>query len=632
MSNYNNSFNFKNGVQVDNDNFVVNSAGLVGIGTSIPGDFLDVYGSSTLRGDVTVSGLVTTTNLTVTGVSTILGSVGIGTTNITGGAFGDNSTVLNAGIVTANYFYGDGTYLSGIVGFATQGFNVVTPEGGSIRTGLTTTSKIGIGTTASYNKYDLVIGQDPSAVGTPPGISFAGNGGNINATGVVTATAGFVGVGSLLTLLDVDNVGYGTISNTYLPVLNNDRLPTTIDIGATGRFNSESITGAGISITGIATAGGFVGNITGNVTGNADTSTTLTSSSSVNTSGIITASGGVVGAAGSFGTSIGVGTATPVGDIHVRKATQAEIQVTSDDETAIVAVGRSSALDGYGGQFRFGHTGGSFKYSDADSLDIVSFGPGNFNFIGNSDLVSGYPNGAKMTWGFGESATPILSLTGVGGSFGIGTTDPINRLQVVGVSTFESVYGTTLNFTEISNVGFVTLTTGKVTASEFVSGNVTKVGGAVILYTGLTSTGALDGRIFVNTYSTVGVSTFNNIHVPFGGAGGGVNDGAVGIGTTVNPEYHYLGVGPLPSMFNVSRDGYVGIGTTLASVAADFRSAGIGATGRSILLPQATTAERNSYTSELDQSNAGQLIYNTTTNLFNFWNGSAWLGIATVSA
>ena len=37
------------------------------------------------------------------------------------------------------------------------------------------------------------------------------------------------------------------------------------------------ITGAGgINITGVATAGSFVGNVTGNVTGNADTATTAT--------------------------------------------------------------------------------------------------------------------------------------------------------------------------------------------------------------------------------------------------------------------------------------------------------------------------------------------------------------------
>ena len=77
MANYNKSFNFRNGVQVDNNNFVVNANGLVGIGTSIPSTFLDVHGNSELRGDVTVSGeinasgLVTSTQLYVNGQSEI---------------------------------------------------------------------------------------------------------------------------------------------------------------------------------------------------------------------------------------------------------------------------------------------------------------------------------------------------------------------------------------------------------------------------------------------------------------------------------------------------------------------------------------------------------------------------------
>ena len=39
MPNYKKSFNFRNGVQVDDDNFIVNPNGLVGIGTSFPREF-----------------------------------------------------------------------------------------------------------------------------------------------------------------------------------------------------------------------------------------------------------------------------------------------------------------------------------------------------------------------------------------------------------------------------------------------------------------------------------------------------------------------------------------------------------------------------------------------------------------
>ena len=58
MANIRKQFNFRNGVQVDNDNLVVSPTGLVGIGTTIPTELLDVRG-----GNVTVSGFVTATQL-----------------------------------------------------------------------------------------------------------------------------------------------------------------------------------------------------------------------------------------------------------------------------------------------------------------------------------------------------------------------------------------------------------------------------------------------------------------------------------------------------------------------------------------------------------------------------------------
>ena len=49
MANITKSFNFRNGVQVDDDNLLVNPSGLVGIGTTVPTEALDV------RGDCVVS-------------------------------------------------------------------------------------------------------------------------------------------------------------------------------------------------------------------------------------------------------------------------------------------------------------------------------------------------------------------------------------------------------------------------------------------------------------------------------------------------------------------------------------------------------------------------------------------------
>ncbi len=59
MANFKKVFNFREGVQVDDQTFVVNGS-LVGIGTSIPGKFLDV------RKDASFTGLTTFTDIIVT--------------------------------------------------------------------------------------------------------------------------------------------------------------------------------------------------------------------------------------------------------------------------------------------------------------------------------------------------------------------------------------------------------------------------------------------------------------------------------------------------------------------------------------------------------------------------------------
>jgi hypothetical protein len=61
-------------------------------------------------------------------------SVGIGTTNALNAASSSNTRVLNVGVVTANYYYGDGTNLVGVV------------PGNKTTIGITTTEAVGIAT------------------------------------------------------------------------------------------------------------------------------------------------------------------------------------------------------------------------------------------------------------------------------------------------------------------------------------------------------------------------------------------------------------------------------------------------------------------------------------------------------
>ena len=58
-------------VSVDNDNFIVDANGLVGIGTSIPGEFLDVRGTAKVSGVVSTTDLFVTEDVFISGVSTL---------------------------------------------------------------------------------------------------------------------------------------------------------------------------------------------------------------------------------------------------------------------------------------------------------------------------------------------------------------------------------------------------------------------------------------------------------------------------------------------------------------------------------------------------------------------------------
>jgi len=619
MANYNKSFNFKNGVQVDNDNFVVNSSGLVGIGTSVPSEFLDVYGASHLHGHVTVSGLVTTTDLTVTGISTILGNVGIGTTNITGGAFGDNSTVLNAGIVTANYFYGNATYMTGIVGFATAGWNIVTPDGGSANQGISTTSKVAIGSTLSYNKYDLIIGQDPAS---SEGVGINSSGG-IVASGIITATE-FIGIGSLLTSLDVDNIGYGTISNDYLPVLDNDRLPTTIGLGSTGRITSQSFVGTGISITGIATAGGgFAGTLTGDVVGIATTARDLTSDATVTITSIDSAT--IVGSSSSIGGSIGVGTDSASADIQVRKNGPADLLITSDTGAAIIGVGRSNTLTGNTGQLRYGNTTGSFAYSHASALDILNYADGTSTANMNFHLDGGNVGVNTGAFYWHKTFTPIMTLT-YDGKLGIGITLPEHELHVSGGSTITgaSYFGSSLGVLGNLTVGGSTNSdvTGDLNGdvTGFLIGNVNAASG-ISTFTKIKTSGSLGVGLEAETYAFEVNTNEENRFVISG-------NGNVGIGTTVLYDLVGLAVKTQSAFSQIS------VGSTNISGSVDFSKAGgelqneaANITKRFMVPPKVTTTERGNLTGLV----AGAMVYDTTLNKLVLYQGSSWVGIGTTT-
>ena len=177
MSNYKKAFNFQNGVQVDDDNFVVTQGGLVGIGTSVPSKVLDV------RGNADISGILTTSGMNV-GAAISVGS----------------NIIIDAasGIITATKFVGSAGNLSGIVAISTDGF--ITQAGS-----LSTTAKVGIKTDNPV--FDLQIGLNPR---TSIGVGITN--GDVLISGVTTT--GNLVVSGLTTTKDLFASGVSTFSNT----------------------------------------------------------------------------------------------------------------------------------------------------------------------------------------------------------------------------------------------------------------------------------------------------------------------------------------------------------------------------------------------------------------------------------
>jgi hypothetical protein len=247
MSNIRKTFNFRDGVQVDDDDLVVRG-GQVGIGSTIPTATLDV------NGDIRAVGLVTSSNSFVTGVST--------TTELRIG--NSISASASSGVITATAFFGNGATLS----------NLPTSQWIDTDVGLGFTSiyaagNVGIATTDPRNI--LQIGANPNTGGRGVGFNSTGD---IRASGVVTAYA-FAGFGTNITNLNADNITNGTILNAFLPTIDNAKLP------------------ANINVSGIITAsGGFIGSVTGNVTGSltgvAQSASSLTGTPDINV-GVITA-------------------------------------------------------------------------------------------------------------------------------------------------------------------------------------------------------------------------------------------------------------------------------------------------------------------------------------------------------
>ena len=600
MANYRKSFNFRNGVQVDDDNLVVNANGLVGIGTTVPIESLDVRGTANIVGLVTASsGIIK--NLEVTGVTTITsGSVG-------------NLTVNAAGIVTA---------VSGLVTYYGDGSNLV-----NIPTSQWTDVDVGLGFTSIYNKgyvgvstndprMNLQVGGNPLLSGTLPGGVGISSLGHIKATGVVTATE-FVGKFTGAVTGNVNSSGVSTFTDLKI----GSNITATLGVITATTFDGDfsgTLTG---DVVGIATtARGLIGspNITvGTVNASDITAKTL----NLTGVGVVTATS-VVGAALSAG-SIGIGTASPANTFQQRATGATELQVTSDTSSASVTVGREPGTSNTNNaEFRYGGNN-LYPYSDAKSLDLLNYGTHNFNFY----LSANDSNGAtgNFYWHKGSNNSRLMTLT-KDGYLGIGITNPVHMLSVQGISTFTSAayFETTVETGGNLTVGGnLSLSSGSnITAS--LRGNVESQNGSNVVLRVPTAdqdpveTAELQARV------VGGSSTITKLAV----SGTGFDDQPVffvKVGDTADPVASDVVVNvnsQAQNKFVVTDQGSVGIGTTNPQNALEMSFA-----QRPLVFPNMTTTYRNTLSSAGVATAKGSVIYNTTDDKLQVYAGTSWVDL-----
>ena len=425
MANFNKSFNFRNGVQVDDDNFVVNPNGQVGIGSTIPTEFFD------LRGNATISGLTTTQNL----------FAGIGTVGVL--------TATHAGITTlaVDAIEIDGLTLRTIVGYHTLGWNIDYAYGTEQNPGLygsgsgiSTSLKVGIGTTQAIGRYQLLIGQDPQVgMNTEDKYQYGVgiNYGNIHAAGIVTSSEYFVGVGSLITQINAGNIEYGIISD--------DRLPDTITSNIIGILtgNVTGTASTALSLNGLPTI-----EVTAidapNAYINSGIVTNLTSTDA--TIGILTTNT-ILHSAG----SIGIGSALPSVDLDIHKESpvvhvqsssgESNIKVVADDDRANIDV---ISFENEA-RIRFAHTldpvgiassSAMIRFgSDTGSLEIINNDTGDVKFV--IDNTPAGINTGSFSWKHGSTLSADEMTLTYDGKLGIQEENPTERLHVGGGATVD---------------------------------------------------------------------------------------------------------------------------------------------------------------------------------------------------
>ena len=625
MANITKSFNFRNGVQVDDDNLLVNPSGLVGIGTTVPTQSLDV------RGNAVVSGLVSSTdakftNLEVTNITTGSNNLALGVDKIIGAGVS-----IRAGIITADLlsdplgvvtYYGDGGKLNNI-----PTSQWVDKDAGLGFISIYNTGYVGVNT--DDPRYSLQVGGNNDVNNfDKPGVGISSDGA-IVASGIVTAhTFDGNSLGNI-------QGGIGTITQVLSTNANVTGI-VTAGIGFTGDVRGNIVSGVStiyqvrsthVDATGVVTATTFVGDVsgdltgdvTGNVSGNivglagtfaADLEVNggITGVSTVVTAKLTTTNSTLgISTASTFNITekLGVGVAIPANNVDIFTTGDTTQTIVGSDSAALylgqrVNTGIGESVSG----IRFG--------SSLKTLEIINGDVGDVTTTIHGGVFSGINTGG-FKWIHGKTTTTLMSLD-YKGNLGINKAVPETALDVVGVTTL------TGNTKIVGDLEITGTLTGAAAIPDLIEGS--------------------------QIYNNVGLSTFyeldvlqtletGNIAIKTERANVAANVDidaqrsralfqSVGIGSTTPTEALDV-IGTVKA--TTSQSDFLQVGNQ-GGAAIDFSNAGknlegIQANRSFMVLPKVTTTERGNLVGVTN----GSIIYNTTTNKTQVWTGSAWVNL-----
>ena len=653
MANIRKTFNFRNGVQVDEDNFIVDALGKVGIGTTVPTQMIDCRGDAKFVGIIT-SQSIEVRHVNVSGVTTFSGDTHVGAAI---------TFYPSSGIISATSIRGDGRNL----------INIPTSQWTDINAGLGFTSIYNggfVGVSTNDPRFTFQVGGNNDLTIFADGVGINSSGG-IVATGVVTATnfkgdlEGAQVIGNLIGNVDAIS-GVSTVGTVRFDT---GHVYNALSVGSTNLNVSGVSTFAGIitatggayivdgltvdrsHVTGVSTVTGTLvvsdrayvdsimlnGNTINTLTGNlildsSATGGTIDVNDNMDVAGIVTATGGFTGAVNAGVATVtstldlggvsklGVQTSTPQSQFHVYNAGISSVQVESGSNAAVLSLGTNVNKQQTSAEIVYGKNG--LTYSDTGSLDVINYNNSHLNNIIHLGSQAGINTGS-WNWIYGKAqSAPKMTLT-YEGNLGIGKTNAAQPLDVVGNANVSNNLTVGGNGTVSSNL----TVTGNLTVNG--SNNISIAGKNLDVTTGHSKVKNLD---ITNNLTVTGIVT-TNTSVAIGGTASisryfNVNaDGHVAIGTNFVMTPGTVG---LDARHTQAIMGGIGIGRTVLTAAVDFSNAGRNhtdvvvdpaAVNRMYMIPpKVTTAERNALTGVV----AGATVYNTNTNKLQCHNGSGW--------